>query len=488
MPGTPDYYAILGVPRQATTEQITLAFNKQVERFPSDKRDPASNLEFRRLVLAYRILSNPDSRAAFNQAYEVETKPGTTKALQIQLFPSHNPLSVLDEVQVLYLLIDIGANPSFLSHRLPINLCLVIDRSTSMAGQRMNQVKAAASAIAERLEPEDSISIVAFSDFADLILPTESVINTNLLRSRISQISTGGATEIQQGLRLGLQELYKSKDDSAINHLILLTDGHTYGDEADSIQLSHQAAGNGISISALGIGHEWNDVFLDELVASSGGTAAYLESSEQVISHLEQCVRGLDRAFANGLHLAMTLPARFEVRSIHKLSPSPSPIQWSYDSMPLGTLQHGLPLTVLVELAIHPHTAGMTARLGVEVEANVIPTRQKFARFVRELDIEFMLDPPPRPPVPAVVKAVNQLNLYRLNERVWKDVEDGAAQEAARRMEYLATRLREAGQTQLAQTAMREAKHIAQTGRLSPEGRKELKYGTRSLISYDNLS
>jgi Ca-activated chloride channel family protein len=488
MPGTPDYYAILGVKREATTEQITIAFSQQVERFPSEERDPAVNLRFRQLVMAYRILSNSESRAAFDQAYEVETRPGTTKALQIQLFPSQNPLRVIDEVQVLYLLVDIGANPALLDRRPPINLCLVVDRSTSMAGERINRVKAAASVIVDRLGPEDAISVVAFSDFAEVIVPSESATNGNLIKSRISQISTGGATEIEQGLRLGLLELYKMSDDAAINHLVLLTDGHTYGDEVDSIKLARQAAEDGISISALGIGHEWNDAFLDDLVSVSGSAASYLESSEQVITHLEQCVRGLGRAFAHGLQLAMALPARFAARSVHKLSPAPSPIQWSYDAMPLGTLQHGLPLTVLVELAVHPHTAGMTAKLGVEVKASVIPTRQKFARFAREIELEFMHDPPVRPPPPAVVRAVNKLNLYRLSERVWQDVEEGAVELAARRMEKLATRLHEAGETRLAQTALREARNIARTGHLSPEGRKELKYGTRSLISYDHMS
>jgi Ca-activated chloride channel homolog len=487
MPGTPDYYAALGVPRDATTEQIRLAFSQQVERFPANEQDPAVNLGFRQLVMAYRILSNPESRTAFDQAYEVEMRPGTTNALQIQLFASQNPLPVITEVQILYLLVDIGANPAFLSERPPINLCLVIDRSTSMAGPRINRVKAAASAIAEQLRPEDSIAVVAFSDYADVIVPSDSATNLNLVRSRTSQISTGGSTEIEQGLRVGLRELYKTRNESAINHLVLLTDGHTYGDETDSIELARQAAVDGISISALGIGYEWNDAFLDELVAPSGGTAAYLDTSEQVVTHLEQCVGGLGRAFAHGLQLAVTLPARLEARSIHKLSPAPSPVQWSYDAMPLGTIQHSLPLTVLVELAVHPHTAGMTARLGAEVKANVIPTRQKYARFSREIELEFMLDPPIRPPLPSVVRAVNKLNLYRLNERVWQEVELGAVEDAARRLETLATRLQEAGQTQLAHTALREADNIARTGHLSPEGRKELKYGTRSLMSYDHM-
>ncbi len=483
---TPNYYTVLGVSPNSTPEQLTIAFSRQVEHFPAEERDPANNVAFRLLVTAYKVLSNPESRAAFDQT--LATHAIIPRALNIQLLSSHTQLAAIQEPQLLYLLLEIAANPKLLEYKTPLNLCLVIDRSTSMSGDRINQVKAAASLIVEQLTPGDNISVVAFGDHAELIIPAVSIENIQLIKSKISQISTEGATEILKGLRLGVNELSKTRQASGISHLVLLTDGHTYGDERACIELSQKAAEKDVSISALGIGHQWNDRFLDELVAPSGGTSAYLEYPKQVITHLETRIKELSRAFAQGVQLQLDLPGQMSVRSIHKLSPTPSPVTYSNLNMPLGTLQNTTPITVLVELAVPPHLPGTSSRIRASVVASILPTHQRNQRFTNELELSYAQNPVRKPPLPSVVRAVNKLNLYRLNEKVWEDVEQGEIRQAVHRMERLATRLHHSGQTDLARTAMKEAQHIAQTGHLSAAGRKKLKYGTRSLIGYDNLS
>ena len=69
-------------------------------------------------------------------------------------------------------------------------------------------------------------------------------------------------------------------------HLVLLTDGHTYGDEENCYALARNAAEQGIIISALGIGHEWNDLFLEHLTAITGGSTLLVTSKEDHISTL----------------------------------------------------------------------------------------------------------------------------------------------------------------------------------------------------------
>jgi hypothetical protein len=79
--------------------------------------------------------------------------------------------------------------------------------------------------------------------------------------------------------------------------------------------------------------------------------------------------------------------------------------------------------------------------------------------------------------------AVQALNFYRLNEKVWEEIEDGDLSKATTRMRRLTTRLLEAGHTQLAQQAYAESERLSNMGSLSHEGRKRLKYGTRSLLT-----
>jgi len=478
---TPDYYAILGVSPRATQEEITAVFNRQVQRFPKEARDPTCNVAFRQLVVAYRVLSNQESRETFDQTRTTHVISGS-QALKVQLFVSQTTLPAVEEVQLFYLLLDISANPALSRKKPPVNLGLVVDRSTSMKGARINQVKAAASLIAGQLEPQDSFSLVVFSDRAEVIVPAGRVENKSRIKSKISQISTGGATEMLRGLQLGLVELRKAKGFSEISHLILLTDGHTYGDEKECIQLAEQAAANGVGISALGIGHKWNDSFLDELVASSGSSSAYLESPQKVVEYLQERIKTLNHAFAQDAQLRLDLPAGIRARSVNKLSPFPQPVVYSNRAMPLGTLEHNVPLSVLVELVAQPHPPDTLAYLLVDISANIVPTGQRAQHFVSQLELDFALNPPQKPPLPAIVRAVNKLNLYKMNEKAWEEVEQGKIEQATRRMERLGTHLLNAGQTRLARTAFEEATNIARTGHLSAVGRKKLKYGTRALI------
>lgn len=482
----PNYYSILGVPPRATEDEIKVAFSRQVKRFPEEARDPSANAAFRQLVMAFKVLSDPASRAAFDQVAETQFSSGA-RALRVQLLANQTTLPVLEEDQVLYLLLDISADSNLSGQAAPMNLCLVIDRSTSMAGARMSQVKAASSLIVDQLGEKDSLSIVAFSDRAEVIVPSRPVDSKPMIKAKISQISTGGATEIYQGLKLGITELSKGMRLSEISHLILLTDGHTYGDEESSIRLAVQCAARGIGISALGIGHKWNDVFLDALVSPSGSASAFLESPKLIVSYLEQRIKALNRAFAQDVNLRLELSSQVSVRAIHKLSPFPHPIPFSERLMALGTLQHSVPLSALIELQVKPHAPRTSTMIKANVSANIIPTGERDQHFLAEIQLDFSVDPPQKPPLPAVVSAVNKLNLYMMNEKAWNDVEQGEIQQATRRMERLGTQLLQSGEPHLAHTAFSEAANIGRTGRVSEAGRKRLKYGTRALIRYDNL-
>jgi hypothetical protein len=95
---------------------------------------------------------------------------------------------------------------------------------------------------------------------------------------------------------------------------------------------------------------------------------------------------------------------------------------------------------------------------------------------------------PKEMPPDDIVEAVRVMNMYRMNEKVWQEVEAGRLDVASTRMHHLSTRLLEAGETALAQQAQREMDRIANAGTMSLEGRKKLKYGTRALISRSKLN
>jgi hypothetical protein len=98
--------------------------------------------------------------------------------------------------------------------------------------------------------------------------------------------------------------------------------------------------------------------------------------------------------------------------------------------------------------------------------------------------IQTVLEPVEEDVPEVVLRAVRALSFYRMNEQVWQEVEEGNLEVATMRLRRLTTRLLEAGQTQLAQQAYAETERLASIGTLSLEGRKRLKYGTRSLMTH----
>jgi hypothetical protein len=141
------------------------------------------------------------------------------------------------------------------------------------------------------------------------------------------------------------------------------------------------------------------------------------------------------------------------------------------------------PLTLLLELIVAPQRVGAELRFPLDFVVS-IPAAQVHERsFVMEEKVTVVNnDSGPLPP-PIVVKAVQMLNLHRMNEKAWEDFEAGETERATKRMGMLTTRLLEAGHTALAEQAELERQRLSLMGTLSLEGRKSLKYGTRSLLT-----
>ena len=82
---------------------------------------------------------------------------------------------------------------------------------------------------------------------------------------------------------------------------------------------------------------------------------------------------------------------------------------------------------------------------------------------------------------PAIVGAMGKLAIFRMQEKTMMELERGDIERASQRLETMATRLLNIGETELAKAALLEAGRLVRTGHISPEGRKKIRYGTRSL-------
>ncbi len=471
-----DYYAVLGVPSHATKDEISATFADALSRFPQDvdeQNDPA----YQELLHAYNVLSDPDRRATYDSLL-TET---AVSQLNVTIQASKDQIQLSSAAQLIYLLVDILPPAADGQTHRPLNLSLVIDRSTSMKGERLNHVKAALELLINKLGPDDIISVVSFSDRAEVVVPSALVEDKRTLLFKIRSINAAGGTEIYQGLSVGVQQLRQVPLAQHSNHLVLLTDGHTYGDADQCLDLAQRSARQSIGFSAFGIGSEWNDQFLDKLVAPSGGQSRYIETPAQIIKYLRQRIKGLGNIHARNLRLSLDFPQYISAQFGFKLSPFAQPVALDGRQAQLGNIEGRQPLSFLLELRIAPQT--IETRINIPLHFTIdLPQQQEYT-FKHQYQILSQEHITPSPPPPALIKAVRLFNMYRMNEKVLDDVDAGHLEAATKRMRHLTTRLLEVGQTKLAQQAHAEGDRLATMGTLSLEGRKKLKFGTRALLA-----
>ncbi|MDH5508498.1 MAG: VWA domain-containing protein, partial [Anaerolineae bacterium] len=407
--------------------------------------------------------------------------------LMVNTMFSRTVLPVSDNPQLLYIMLDMMAMPDKsekLKEKRPmVNICLVLDTSTSMAGERLDRVKAAAIEIMRQLRTEDILSVVTFNDRAEVIMPATRGLNYNTLESRISMLKTGGGTEIYQGLKAGFDEVTNFLDPAFINHIILITDGRTYGDEQECLDLAKKAAAKGITISGMGIGNEWNDHFIDKIVKSTGGNSIYAAKSDDITRYLTKKFSRLSMSYANHVSLAFSSMADVELRYAFRLSPEPGPID-TESPLQIGAVPLEPSLSVILEFLIPPLKKEMETitiaegKLKLEIPTNAIPTTTSNFSFCLPVRTNPEITPPPQ----ALVKAMSRLSLYRLQEQARTELAEGDIEKGSVRLQNLATQLLISGQAGLAHTVMLELKAIEGGNSLSGEGEKQIKYGTRALF------
>lgn len=477
-----NYYSILGLPFDATQEEIRDAHLDAVRHYhPDINPDPAGQEEFLKIQQAYEVLSNPDSRKNYDRTLSQEDRK---IPVELELTYSRSFLPRSKEPQLLYVLMSLRSVTTPTKEEMSIrHICLVIDCSTSMKGDRIQVVKANVLQFIGRLNPQDFVSIVTFSDRAKLLMPATNANSFRSFEKALQMLEIGGGTEIYQGLSLGFDELQNSFQTNVVKQLILLTDGHTYGDEEKCIQLAYQAAEEEIVISALGIGHEWNDQFLDQVTSLSGGNVIFVSSTKDLEKCLTQKNESSKKIFGKGVKFEFLTDADVKLRYAFRIYPEITPLPIN-SPISFGNLQYQGNFTVLFEFLVDNTVnlekefklaSGQIKLMQPDGELRNIFVTLKRPVFERGV-VDF--DPPPT----AIFNVISHLTLYRMQELVQKELEDGKVDKAKRVLKNLVTGLLSSGNAELAHIAMQETRNITENFKFSRDGEKRIKYGTRALL------
>jgi Ca-activated chloride channel homolog len=327
--------------------------------------------------------------------------------------------------QLAYVLLEARPTEMMAQVRMPLNFALVLDHSGSMKGAKLKNVKEAVKMVIDRLEPTDYVSVVIFDDTSQVIIPSMPSNDKPGMKAAIDQIRDAGGTTMSLGMIQGLNELRRWNIPHAINRMILLTDGVTYGDSERCRQLARDAAAAGISIYPLGIGSDWDEDLLDNIGQLSGGMPAeFIRDPADALSIFEQQIQSaVDVAIRNAT-LIVRLPVGVAPKKAVKVLPIISDLGQSVLSdrqiiVPLGDLEKDKPQSVLLELMIDPRPAGLFRIAQAELTYDVPITGLVSEGIRDDIKVTFTTDPNQSAAVNAtVMNFAEKANAHRLVTRV----------------------------------------------------------------------
>ncbi len=170
--------------------------------------------------------------------------------------------------------------------RAPVNVAIVLDKSGSMRGDKIAKAKDAAIAAIGRLGSDDIVAIVAYDSTVQVIVPATKLSDKQSVIEHVRRIEAGGSTALFAGVSKGADELRKFFDKNRVNRVILLSDGLANVGPQSPSELGALGASlmkEGISVSTMGLGLDYNEDLMTKLAQNSGGSHVFIEEADDLV-------------------------------------------------------------------------------------------------------------------------------------------------------------------------------------------------------------
>lgn len=282
----------------------------------------------------------------------------------IQLIPSRAAVCS-DQDVTLEVLIKItppaSPTPSTQScDRPPLNLGLVIDRSGSMEGEKIEYARQAACFAVEELIASDFVSVTIFDSEIETLVPTMPVQNKRFIQQQISMILPRGATALHQGWVNGAVQVNNHLQPQFLNRVLLLSDGLANRGKTNPDQIAqdvHDLQQRGISTTTLGVGVDYDEDLLAAMARSGDGNFYHIESPADLQKIFDIELQGLMATVGRGVSLGIEPQAQVNVtRIFNKLEKNQA------DQFLLPNLAIGHSIHVLLQLKVSAIQATSTSQ------------------------------------------------------------------------------------------------------------------------------
>lgn len=201
-----------------------------------------------------------------------------------------------------------------------VNLALVIDRSGSMSGFKLNQARQAARQLISQLEPGDRLAIVHYgSDVKSLDGMLATPDNKQKMLRYVDGIQDDGGTNIAAGLTTGRDVLLSASNGFKVNRLILISDGQPTEGVTDFSALTamvREIRAYGVSVSSIGVGDDFNEQLMAGFAEVGAGAYAYLQDASQLAAIFQKDLNAAGTQVARGVTLTFRVPRGAQLQRV----------------------------------------------------------------------------------------------------------------------------------------------------------------------------
>ena len=337
---------------------------------------------------------------------------------------------------VVHALLKIEGDAPTNANRTPLNISIVLDRSGSMGGQKLEAAREAAALLLQRLAPEDAVSVVAYDDQVQTVPATAHDVRA---------IQARGSTNLSGGWLKGRDHVARAVSPKSANRVLLLTDGLAnvgITDPGQLVDMCAHANEHGIRTTTIGFGEDYDEHLLGRMAEAGGGHMHYIEHADQAAAIFGEELAGLLSLAAQNLTLTITPAAATQAVAVHHSYPRSDTADGL--RLELGDLYAREPKLVLIEFLVTSLAPDTITVARLVLDATVLGADGSVKQQEIVLDITTSLADGPVTN-PEVRRELLLLEAARVRTEVLEDQKNGNYDVAGEKMRVMSQKLRAAG-------------------------------------------